>query len=91
MTKEFAPAAPAGPAPLDQVKHSVDSDLQYVSIQVDGKTFGGWYRLLEDGRMELLALANVHCERRPENTAIEQARGMLADFIASHANAAVKA
>lgn len=31
--------------------------------------------------MELLALANMHCERRTENTPIEQARGMLADFI----------
>ena len=80
MTKEFDPAS-AGPAPLDQVQQSVHSDLQYVSIQVDGKTYGGWYRLLADGQMELLALANMHCERRPENTAIEQARGMLADFI----------
>lgn len=82
MTNEFDPAAAsAGPAPLDQVKQSVHSDLQYVSIQVDGKTYGGWYRLLDDGQMELLALANMHCERRPENTAVEQARGMLTDFI----------
>jgi DNA-directed RNA polymerase specialized sigma24 family protein len=81
VNKEFDPAASAGPAPLDQVKESVHSDLQYVSIQVDGKTYGGWYRLLADGQMELLALANMHCERRSENTAIEQARGMLADFI----------
>ena len=81
MNNKVDPAASAGPAPLDQVKQSVHSDLQYVSIQVDGKTYGGWYRLLADGQMELLALANMHCERRPENTAIEQARGMLSDFI----------
>lgn len=31
--------------------------------------------------MELLALANMHCERRTENTPAEQARGMLTDFI----------
>jgi RNA polymerase sigma-70 factor (ECF subfamily) len=31
--------------------------------------------------MEMLALANIHSERRPESTPIEQARGMLADFI----------
>jgi RNA polymerase sigma-70 factor, ECF subfamily len=68
-------------APLDQVRRSIYSDLQYVSLQVDGKDYGGWYRLLSDGRMELLALANMHCERRSERTPIEQARGMLAEFI----------
>lgn len=62
-------------------KASVHSDLQYVSIQLDGNTYGGWYRLLPDGQMELLALANMHCERRTENTPVEQARGMLTDFI----------
>lgn len=81
MEQEFEPASSAGSAPLDEVKESVHSDLEYISIQVDGKTYGGWYRMLADGQMELLALANMHCERRPENTPIEQARGMLADFI----------
>jgi anti-sigma factor ChrR (cupin superfamily) len=81
VSNEVDPATSAGPAPLDQVQQSVHSDLQYVSIQVDGKTYGGWYRLLADGQMELLALANMHCERRYENTAVEQARGMLSDFI----------
>ena len=74
-------ASTAAPAPLGEVKQSVHSDLQYVSLQVDGKTYGGWYRLLTDGQMELLALANMHSERRFESTPIEQARGMLADFI----------
>jgi RNA polymerase sigma-70 factor, ECF subfamily len=69
------------PAHLDQVKETVQSDLQYVSLQVDGRTYGGWYRTLADGRLELLALANMQCERREENTPIEQARGMLAEFI----------
>jgi RNA polymerase sigma-70 factor (ECF subfamily) len=69
------------PAHLDQVKATVQSDLQYVSLQVDGRTYGGWYRTLADGRLELLALANMQCERREENSPIEQARGMLAEFI----------
>jgi DNA-directed RNA polymerase specialized sigma24 family protein len=52
-----------------------------VSIELDGSTYGGWYRQLPDGQMELLALANMHCERRTESTAVEQAQGMLADFV----------
>lgn len=66
---------------LEEVKQSVPSDLQYVSLQVDGATYGGWYRVLPDGQMELLALANMRREFRPEGTATEQARGMLADFV----------
>lgn len=81
MDKELEPAASAGAAPLEQLKQTLHSDLEYVSIQVDSRTYGGWYRLRPDGQMELLALANMHCERRPESTPIEQARGMLADFI----------
>lgn len=81
MDKESEAAVGAGAAPLEQVRESVQSDLQYVSIQLDGGTYGGWYRLLPDGRMELLALANMHCERRCENTPAEQAQGMLADFV----------
>jgi len=81
VDKELGSGPSAKPAPLEQVKHSVHSDLQYVSIQIEGKIYGGWYRTLADGQMELLALANMHCERRFENTPIEQARGMLTDFI----------
>lgn len=81
MDKDSKPAWSAGAAPLEHVRQTIHSDLEYVSIQVDSRTYGGWYRLLPDGQMELLALANMHCERRPENTPIEQARGMLADFI----------
>lgn len=50
-------------------------------MQIDGATYGGWYRLLADGQMELLALANMHSERRSESSPLEQARGMLTDFI----------
>ncbi|MBL8266272.1 hypothetical protein [Steroidobacter sp.] len=57
--------------------------LEYVSLEIDGKTYGGWYRLLEDGRMELLALATMHSEQRAEGTPLEQAKGMLTDFIRS--------
>lgn len=81
MDKKSEPASAAGTASLEPVTGSIYSDLQYVSIQLDGSTYGGWYRSLPDGQMELLAMANMHCERRTENTPIEQARGMLADFI----------
>jgi RNA polymerase sigma-70 factor (ECF subfamily) len=83
VNKELEPRSAGGAASLDQVKQSVHSDLQYVSLQLDGKTYGGWYRQLPDGRLELLALANMHSERRPEGTPIEQARGMLAEFVRS--------
>lgn len=83
MTKEFESRAAGAAAPLDQVRQSVYSDLQYVSLEVDGRIYGGWYRQLTDGRLELLALANMHSERRTESTPIEQARGMLADFVRS--------
>jgi RNA polymerase sigma-70 factor, ECF subfamily len=81
VNQELEPRSEGAAVPLDQVQRSVSSDLQYVSLQVDGKSYGGWYRLLPDGRMELLALANMHCERRAEKTPVEQARGMLVDFI----------
>lgn len=80
MGSESQPAS-GSPAPLERVRQCVESDLQYVSLQVDGATYGGWYRLLPDGQMELLALANMRTERRAEHTPLEQARGMLADFI----------
>jgi RNA polymerase sigma-70 factor (ECF subfamily) len=83
VNKKLVPHSAGGAASLDQVKQSVHSDLQYVSLQSDGKTYGGWYRQLPDGRLELLALANMHSERRPEGTPVEQARGMLADFVRS--------
>lgn len=81
MNQEPEPRPEGAVASLDPVRRSVSSDLQYVSLHVDGKPYGGWYRLLPDGRMELLALANMHCERRAEKTPVEQARGMLVDFI----------
>jgi RNA polymerase sigma-70 factor, ECF subfamily len=83
VNKEHEPHSAGGAADLNQAKQSVYSDLQYVSLQLDGKTYGGWYRQLQDGRLELLALANMLLERRPEATPIEQARGMLADFVRS--------
>lgn len=80
VDKKVEPAVEVGAASL-QPQTSVQSDLQYVSIQLDGSTYGGWYRVLPDGQMELLALANMHCERRSENSPVEQAQGMLTDFI----------
>lgn len=83
MNKQVEPRSSSAAAPLDDVRQTVQSDLEYVSLQMEGKTYGGWYRTLPDGRMELLALANMHCERRAENSAVEQARAMLAEFIRS--------
>lgn len=56
-------------------------DLQYVSIQLDGITFGGWYRLLSDGRMELIARAHMAWDRRSQATPREQAEAMLSELI----------
>jgi RNA polymerase sigma-70 factor (ECF subfamily) len=81
VNQELEPRSEGAVASQDQIRQSVSSDLQYISLQLDGKPYGGWYRLLPDGRMELLALANMHCERRAEKTPVEQARGMLVDFI----------
>jgi hypothetical protein len=83
VNKELEPHSAGAAASLDQVKQSVHIDLQYVSLQFDGKTYGGWYRQLPDGRLELLCLANMHSERRPEGAPVEQARAMLADFVRS--------
>lgn len=69
------------PSATPAVRQTAQSDLQYVSLQVDGKTYGGWYRLLGDGRMELLALSHVLCEHRSEVVPIEQAKRMLTDFL----------
>jgi hypothetical protein len=63
------------------VEPSAHTDLQFVSLQFEGRVYGGWYRPLPDGRMELLALANIRSELRPEKSLVEQARGMLADFV----------
>jgi RNA polymerase sigma-70 factor, ECF subfamily len=83
VNKQIEPRSAGAAASLDHVQQSVYSDLQYVSLELEGKTYGGWYRQLPDGRLELLALANMHSERRSESTPIEQARGMLADFVRS--------
>jgi hypothetical protein len=53
VNKKLEPHLAGRAAPLDRVKQSVHSDLQYVSLQMDGKTYGGWYRQLADGRLEL--------------------------------------
>jgi len=72
---------------LEQSQPSARSNLQYVSLLVGGRTYGGWYRVLPDGQIELLALANIHSERRAERTPADQARGMLAEFVRSAGNA----
>jgi anti-sigma factor ChrR (cupin superfamily) len=61
----------------------VQSDLQYVSIEVDGTTYGGWYRVLADGHMELLALAKRRVAPRLEIAPVDQALAMLAGLVRS--------
>lgn len=56
-------------------------DLQYVSIQLDGITFDGWYRLLPDGKVELMARGYLIRGRLPEGTLHEQAEAMLSEVI----------
>lgn len=83
VEKECESSSEAAPPPFQGARQAVQSELEFISLQIDGETYGGWYRLLADGQMELLALANRHSERRPERTPVEQARGMLTDFIRS--------
>lgn len=83
MEKPCESISGAAPAPFQADRQTIQSELEYISLQIDGETYGGWYRLLPDGQMELLALANMHSELRPERTPVEQARGMLTDFIRS--------
>jgi RNA polymerase sigma-70 factor (ECF subfamily) len=79
VDKQLDPNSDAAQFP-DQ-NSSAESDLQYVSLKIDGEAYGGWYRTLRDGRMELLALATMHRERRTADSAAEQARAMLIEFI----------
>lgn len=58
-----------------------NTDLQYVSIQLEGITFGGWYRLLADGRMELIARVHLVRDGRSQATLREQAESMLSELI----------
>jgi hypothetical protein len=57
------------------------TDLQYVSIQLDGITFGGWYRLRPDGRMELMARGHMTWDSRSQAIPLEQAKEMLSELI----------
>ena len=36
-----------------------NSDLTYFTHQVDGRLYGGWYRLLDGGRIEVLAMCKI--------------------------------
>jgi hypothetical protein len=53
-------------------------DLEYVTQRVMGAVFGGWYRVLSDQRLELLALGCVWKAPRNGSSPERQARAMLA-------------
>jgi hypothetical protein len=36
-----------------------NSDLTYFTHEVDGRLYGGWYRLLDGGRIEVLAMCKI--------------------------------
>ena len=57
------------------------SDLQYITQNVAGTLFGGWYRILQDGRIELLALGGIWRGPRRDSLPQRQARAMLARLV----------
>jgi hypothetical protein len=57
-------------------------DLEYITQCVAGTPYGGWYRVLCDGRLELVALGSVwHQRRRGSLLPQRQARAMLARLV----------
>jgi len=60
---------------------SLDNDLQYITQCVAGTLFGGWYRVLEDGRIELLALGGIWRAPAQGSLPQRQARAMLARLV----------
>lgn len=65
-----------GPAP-----GPLDEELQYITQCVAGTAFGGWYRVLDDGRIELLALGAVWRAPCRGSMPQRQARAMLARLV----------
>ena len=59
----------------------LNNELQYITQCVAGAPFGGWYRVLQDGRIELLALGGIW--RAPARGSLpqRQARAMLARLV----------
>ena len=63
------------------VHELLDDDLQYITQCVAGTLFGGWYRVLGDGRIELLALGAIWRAPRRGSLPQRQARAMLARLV----------
>jgi hypothetical protein len=59
----------------------LDNDLQYITQCVAGSLFGGWYRVLHDGRIELLALGGIWRSPGKGSLPQRQARAMLARLV----------
>lgn len=57
------------------------SDLEYVTQCVAGTLFGGWYRVLHDGRLELRALGSVWYQPCGASLPQRQARALLARLV----------
>ena len=57
------------------------TELEYVTQYVAGTLFGGWYRVLHDGRLELSALGGIWYARRGASLPHRQARALLARLV----------
>jgi len=62
-------------------QESEHCELQYITQCVAGTLFGGWYRILHDGRIELLALGGIWRAARRASLPQRQARAMLAHLV----------
>jgi len=63
------------------VHASQQSELEYITQCIAGTLFGGWYRILHDGRIELLALGGIWRAARRASLPQRQARAMLARLV----------
>jgi hypothetical protein len=63
------------------VQELLEAELQYITQCVAGTLFGGWYRVLDDGRLELLALGGIWRAPRCASLPQRQARAMLARLV----------
>lgn len=66
---------------VSEAHELLESDLHYITQCVAGTLFGGWYRILRDGRIELLALGGIWREPARGSLPQRQARAMLARLV----------
>jgi hypothetical protein len=62
------------------VHDNENSDLTYFTHEVDGRLYGGWYRLLDGGRIEVLALCKIAIASGG-SSALESAKDVLMGLV----------